>query len=350
METAINQIYQTRKGSLSMPELGRFQFNIIADESQPLSDVGPRGKERPWAEHRSTGDLLAMIYQINQDNKKAERLRGCADIISFAVDEEGKKRLNTAWFCRVRLCPICQWRRSLKVYGQAIEIMKLVDRDKPHGWIMLNLTVRNVDGCDLENELNLLNESWRRMTRSSIWKKTVLGSMRSIEVTHNLEIGDNYDTYHPHIHSLLCVEQNYFSGHHYLSREAWTKLWIESAKLSYWPQVFVRRIRGCTAGALAEVAKYATKPGSYILPDDLDMMSSTVQVLDRALNKRRLVSWQGNLKKAKQELKLDDIDSGDLIHTSEKELELADNEHLEFYKWIAAKKIYGRERIIEQKG
>lgn len=331
-----------------MPELGQFQFNIIADESQPLSDVGPRGKERPWAEHRTTGDLLAMVYQMNQNEKKAERLRGCADLISFAVDEEGRKRLNTAWFCRVRLCPICQWRRSLKVYGQAVEIMKVVDAEKKHGWVMLNLTVKNVDGCDLKNELDLLNKSWRRMTRTTTWKKIVLGSMRSIEVTHNLEIGDNYDTYHPHIHSLLCVDQNYFSGHHYMNREKWTKLWIEAAELDYWPQVYVKRVYGESAGALAEVAKYAAKPGSYIIPDDLDTMASTVQVLDSALNKRRLVSWQGNLKKVKQALHLDDPENGDLIHITG-DSDIADDEHIEWYKWIAAKKIYGRERL-EQKG
>ena len=331
-----------------MPELGQFQFTITADESQPLSDVGPRGKERPWAEHRATGDLLALVYQMNENEKKAERLRGCADLIGFAVDEDGKKRLDKAWFCRVRLCPVCQWRRSLKVYGQAIEVMKAIDAAEQHGWVMLNLTVKNVDGCDLKNEIDLLNKSWRKLTRTATWGKTVLGSMRSIEVTHNLDIGDNYDTYHPHIHSLLCVDKNYFSGHNYMSREKWTRLWIEAAGLDYWPQVYVKRIKGTTAGALAEVAKYATKPGSYIIPDDLDMMASTVQVLDSALNKRRLVSWQGNLKKAKQALHLDDIDEGDLIHVSG-DSEIADNEHLEWYRWLAAKRIYGRENF-EQKG
>lgn len=333
-----------------MPYKDHFDYTASVDVCQPLSDPGRAGKERPWAEHRSSAELLSLVYtRLNGD--KAKRLRDCSPLLGFAIDPDtGKKRLKTAWFCRVRLCPVCQWRRSLKIYGQAVQVISAADADKPHGWIMLTLTVKNVDGCDLSNELDLMLQSWRRLTRCSAWRQRVIGSMRSLEVTHNLNPdGANYDTYHPHIHALLCVPTSYFSGRLYLSRAKWAQLWKEAAELDYTPEVYVSRVKGDSAGALAEVAKYASKPADYILPDDLDLMEDTVATLDAALNRRRLISWQGNLKKIKAKLGLDDIDEGDLINTGDDEGEVLDEEHLTYYQWIAEHRQYYRAKANNTK-
>lgn len=324
-----------------MPYRDHFDYTAAVDVCQPLSDPGRSGKERPWAEHRSSAELLSLVY-TKIDGHKAKRLQDCSPLLGFTVDPAtGKKRLKTAWFCRVRLCPVCQWRRSLKIYGQAVQVIGAADADQPHGWVMLTLTVRNVNGCDLSHELTLLMESWRRLTRSADWRKRVLGSMRSLEVTHNLNAdGANYDTYHPHIHALLCVPMTYFSGRLYLSRARWAQLWQAAAQLDYKPEVYVSRVKGDSAGALAEVAKYATKPADYILPDDLDLMQDAVTVLDAALANRRLVSWQGNLKAIKAQLGLDDIDDGDLVHTGDDDGDVLDQEHISYYQWIAEHRQY----------
>ena len=128
------------------------------DTCQPLADLSPTGKARPWAEHRREADLLAYVYD-DVDDRKAARLRSCAPRLTFEVKQEGGGlRLRNAWFCRVRLCPVCQWRRALKVYGQTTQIIDAANASRPagYGWIMLTLTVRNVDGLDLANELDLL--------------------------------------------------------------------------------------------------------------------------------------------------------------------------------------------------
>lgn len=280
-----------------------------------------------------------MVYtRIN--GRKARRVRDCSPLLGFVSDPDtGAKRLKTAWFCRVRLCPVCQWRRSLKMYGQAVQVIAAADADQPHGWLMLTLTVKNVDGCDLDNELNLLMDSWRRLTRSADWRQHVLGSMRSVEVTHNLDLyGGSYDTYHPHIHALLCVRKSYWKKD-YIKYKQWQDMWRTAARLDYDPQVWVTKIKGDNPRALAEVTKYATKPGDYILPDDLDLMETTVEVLDQALAKRRLVSWQGNLKQIKAKLGLDDTEDGDLIHTGE-DGDVLDQEHIAYYQWMATRRQY----------
>lgn len=331
-----------------MTTTGQFDYTSMVDTCQPLSDKSSTGKERPWTEHRRAAELLSVIY-TSIDGKKAYRVRECAPLLGFIEDPDtGKKKLKTAWFCRVRLCPVCQWRRSLKIYGQAIKVIAAADKEKKHGWIMLTLTVKNVEGIDLDNEIDLLVESWRRLTRSKEWKTRVIGCMRSLEVTHNLKWNTSaFNTFHPHIHALLCVDTNYFSGHKYLSRKKWTELWRDAAKLDYDPQVYVTRVKGDNAKAIAEIAKYATKTGDYILPDDLDLMDETVRVLDEALAHRRLISWQGNLKKIKSDLGLDDIDEGDLINVGDDQNIELDQEHVRFYQWIATQNEYFAVRKFE---
>ena len=62
-------------------------------------------------------EYLATAYD-EIDQRVAERLRTCATRLIYGIGEDGKRRLRAANFCRVRLCPICQWRRSLKLYSQ----------------------------------------------------------------------------------------------------------------------------------------------------------------------------------------------------------------------------------------
>lgn len=303
------------------------------DHTAPLHDLQANGRRaQPWAQHHAEGDLLAWAYDANGDASKAGRLRTCAPRLLFErrkdaqgklllPNEPGALHLHTAWFCRVRLCPICQWRRSLKVYGQTLQIVQAAQRERPGvGFIHLTLTVRNCRAAALSAVITLLLQSFHRMSRTAPFKAAVLGCMRALEVTHNLEPGDNYDTYHPHLHVLLVVPPSYWHKE-YISRARWAEMWQHAARLDYLPQVWVRRIKEATAAGVAELCKYATKPEGYITPSDLDMMQETVAVLDTALHRRRLIAWHGWLKLLHQQLGLDDAEDGDLVHTNAQEEE-----------------------------
>lgn len=323
------------------------------DTRQPLRDQSRTGKDRPWAEHRSEAELLAYTYDsINPD--KAARIRGCAPRLSFAVDgESGRLKLDAAWFCRVRLCPVCQWRRSLKCYAQAAQIVADIERREPGrwAWLMLTLTVRNADPYELAQTLRHMADSWHRLIKLEPWTRVVHGTMRSLEITHNLQLdGTSYDTYHPHYHVLVMVPATYFRSRHYLSRDRWAQLWRAAARLDYTPQVWVSRIKAlpgkpeAIAAAIAEVAKYATKPNDYIIPDDLDMMAQTVQLLDAALHKRRLIAYTGRMKEVKRQLGLKDVETDDdLVHTAEDEQAAAAAGALRHYSWVPALRNYFRE-------
>ena len=70
-------------------------------------------------------------------------------------------------------------------------------------------------------------------------------------------------------------------------------------------------------GELSRMTQFKDKSAKHadnIVPSDLALSMSAVQVLDMVLNKRRMTSWGGLLKDIAKQLALDDPESGDLVH------------------------------------
>jgi len=282
--------------------------------SEILQDRSRTGKERPWRDHKVSNELLALAYDEVRP-EKAKRLRTCASWLSFEQLPDGTKRLVNTFFCRVRLCPMCSWRRSLKVASQMHAIMDAIKADRPVAYILLTLTQRNCEPEDLDNEITLVLKAFNALTRLKAFKCAVLGCYRALEIDHNLIAGDRYyGTYHPHIHALLAVNPSYFTGRDYISQARWTDMWRQCLGLDYTPIVHVERVKGDTAAAVAEVAKYGVKSKDYVIPDDWEMTLDTVRLLDTVLNKRRFVAFGGIFRDYHRKLNLQDAEAGDLIH------------------------------------
>jgi len=88
---------------------------------------------------------------------KAERLAHCAAWAEFERLPDGQSlRLHDASFCRVRLCPMCQWRRSLKLGAQVRRVVERANADHIQEtgaawrWLMVTFTVKNIPGPQLE--------------------------------------------------------------------------------------------------------------------------------------------------------------------------------------------------------
>lgn len=284
-----------------------------------LQDVSPSGRKVPWAAHKQASQTLAVALSFTHPDI-ARRMEGCADRLTFRRDwadpaQPGRLRLAQAYFCRARLCPMCQWRRSLKMHGQVraclerLEADRLASGQKPYRFALLTLTVRNCSGDDLKITLDTLQQGWQRLTRLQPFKAAIKGYVRATEITYNRQ----EDTYHPHMHVLLAVLPSYFTGRTYISQERWRALWHDAARLGYDPSVDVRKSSD-DAAAVAEVAKYATKPGDYLIPSDIDRMAEVLDTLQRSCAGRRFASWGGVLRTAHQALGLDDAEDGDLVH------------------------------------
>jgi len=329
-------------------QVGKSLVELSGQSREILVDSTRSGRKRPWREHKKNNEILSAAYR-DVSLKKAVRLSSCADWLEFSVLEAGVKVLERANFCRVRLCPVCTWRRSLKVQAQVHRIMGAMEADaakggKEYAFAYLTLTVRNVKGDELSKTLTAIGSGFQRLMKVKAVNGVVHGYVKSIEVTHNVNReSESFDTYHPHVHVLLAVNKSYFGSRGYINHAAWTEKWKKAMRLDYVPIVDIRKVKGCTAKAVAEAAGYSTKADSFIIPNDWDLTVSSVSVLDKALNKRRFISYGGVIGKYHKKLMMDDPEEGDLLHLDGEDTgEEVAKERRIYYAWFSGYRQYYR--------
>lgn len=234
---------------------------------------------------------------------------------------------------------MCSWRRSLKIFGQVSQVMNKALDNEEYRFLFLTLTCKNVYGEDLSNQIDNLFYAFNKMTKRKIFKKSIKGWFRGLEVTHNLDD----DMYHPHFHIILMVNKSYFNNSkEYISHENWVKLWKSCLKIDYDPIVNIKAFKTGTKKqiekSIAETAKYTVKDNDFIIKDDAGevnekMTDDAVFILDKALANRRLVAFGGLLRDIQQDLKLDDMENGDLVNTDNEVLREDLDYILERYQW-----------------
>ncbi len=293
------------KGLLVSEEIsdaGIFVSSVYPEtENAPaLSDLSERDK--PWDKHKYNSDRVSNHYSKSRYSRYSQRIDICADLLDFRLvpessDGEYKLKLAAARFCRVRHCPVCQWRRSLMWKAKAYQALPKVKQNYPkHRWLFLTLTVKNCPIQELRKTLNWMNKSFIRLTKLKDFPG--VGWIKSIEVTRGKD-GDA----HPHIHCLLMVAPSYF-GPNYLSQERWTELWQKSARLDYKPQTHVRAIakHHDPTVIVPEILKYQVKES------DLVANREWFLELTRQLHKTRAVAVGGALREYMRELEQDPED------------------------------------------
>jgi plasmid rolling circle replication initiator protein Rep len=237
-------------------------INTTCPEDQPfLSDQSPQDK--PWDTHKSQSvkvtEALSLGYETHQ--RQAARMCECANRLEFGWRNnfetgETALKLKTAHFCRVRHCPICQWRRSLMWIARFYQAFPKIYADHPEWrYIMVTFTVRNCPVLELRKTLKEMNSAWQRVIQRQAWPG--LGFVRSTEITRGswvlkgsgaiirprdvkqipIEFRELKDknTAHPHYHCLIAVPPGYMVGRKYLSTEKWVQLWKEALKIDYTP-------------------------------------------------------------------------------------------------------------------
>jgi len=273
---------------------------------------------------------VAVSDAFDQSEKywlgRSKRMFDCGSTLEFAVDNHGNKRLIRALFCRDRMCPSCQKRRSMAVFHQVKAVCQSAQKEHPTlKYLLLTLTVPNVKAECLPDEIKHLTKSFERLMQRAEVRKATKGFFRALEVTYNARRKD----YHPHFHVLLAVPSNYFTKN-YINQSRWLELWQESTRYPEITQVDVRAIKpnknrvGATdiESAAAEVGKYSTKPSDYVseLPDGNYIANSgVVRDLALGLRHKRLIAFGGILKEHHKLLHLQDVesDSVDLVHVGD---------------------------------
>ena len=287
-----------------------------------------RDGKRDWQKYKLQSLAVSTAYGFFEEIAKyANQIAQCGLYLKFSSCPEGHvKRLVQAYFCRSRLCVTCQWRKSLAMFAQLITLIHAhKGRYKSDVPLLLTLTVPNVKGDDLKNGIDNMQYSFKKMVNRTPFKRAVRSWFRGLEITYN----DKQDSYHPHFHVLLVVPGAYFKRERglYIGRDTWLAMWREATGIPEITQVDVRRVRKQSKrkpieAITAEVAKYATKPASYVkrtLKGDFEASGEVVRTLHYALRNRRLVAYGGLFAKIRKELRLEDVEKSDLIHITDEQ-------------------------------
>jgi plasmid rolling circle replication initiator protein Rep len=264
-----------------------------------------KSKKQNWDTRKSctvqVGDILNK--GTPQHQKLAARVHDCANLLNFCwvkTLEMGVNELKLihSYFCRVRFCPVCQWRRSQMLLARFFQALPRIEKDYPTvRYVFLTLTVKNCPVDELRATVQHMSKAWSNLTKRKAFP--AIGFVRTLEITKETDIYDKTtktlirkarsDYAHPHYHVLLALKPSYFSRN-YLSASDWSALWQNALKADYKPICDVRIVKpnknhrnaleGDTSGikaAIVEVIKYTVKPDDML--QDADFLLSLVDQL-----------------------------------------------------------------------
>ncbi|CAM7126174.1 protein rep [Escherichia coli] len=282
-------------------------------EDKFLSDYSPR--DASWDTQRTFTDSVGGIYQTAAEFERyALRMASCSGLLRFGWSTlmetgETRLRLRSAQFCRVRHCPVCQWRRTLMWQARFYQALPKIVADYPSSrWLFLTLTVRNCAIDDLGETLTAMNSAFQRLKDRKEFAP-VQGWIRATEVTRGKD-----GSAHPHFHCLLMVPSSWFTRD-YVKQARWVELWRDCLRVNYEPNIDIRAVKTKTGevvanvaeqlqSAVAETLKYSVKP------EDMANDPEWFLELTRQLHKRRFISTGGVLKNV---LQLDRETNEDLV-------------------------------------
>lgn len=294
-----------------------------AHEPVYLSLLSPR--DTRFDTRRRETDQFKALYQDTPYQSYADRMRYCSPRLDFAFHLEDNgllaPKLQAAHFCRVRLCPMCQWRRSVMWQAKAFKVIpKIVEAHPRSRFIFLTLTVKNCELSELRTTLSWMHKGWTKLVKRKEFS-AVQGWVRSVEITRAAD-----DMAHPHYHALLMVKPSYFSTG-YVSQKRWVEAWQSCLGIEYTPIVDVRSVRASSArkgseegvlmsSAICETLKYAVKPSECLGEDSARRMTNQewLVTLTSQLHKTRAIATGGLLK---DYLKGLEEEPDDLIHADE---------------------------------
>lgn len=265
-------------------------------------------KTNYWDEHKKNTDELSNIYSNSGNEKLArygERTKVCSEFLTYAnrfdlKSGELAKKLVNANFCRVRLCPVCQWRRTLMWQARFYDAIPVLQKQYPtYRFLFLTLTVKNCKVENLAETIQWMNKSFRKMLKFrglESWQ----GWLKTTEVTRNEKTNEA----HPHFHVLIMVKPSYFQKKYYITQLRYRKMWQKALKSDYCPNVNIKAVRDKKTknkmditSAVQETLKYAVKQ------DDLLADPDWLYTLTEQVFRKRFISSGGILKNILKEEK-----------------------------------------------
>lgn len=278
-------------------------INVSDDKSPKKSTI----ESLEYYRHQTEKIAFSLLNNRSILAERADKMLACGSYIELENDT-----VVGANFCRQRICPMCQRRRSLEVAAKTREVVNFISDNFGFKFLHLVLTVPNVGLENLDNTISRLFKSSSKMFKDKKLERKFKGVMRCLEVTYNSKIGyvdgdiDGCRTiigkaFHPHLHCLVAVSKSYGSGKNYIKQSELLKLWRQYYGDDTINQLHIAAVKD--DGAVSEVAKYCVKPLENDLPDY--ELSCVTEAIFSALYGRRLVQLFGCFKEVSRLLKID---------------------------------------------
>ena len=255
---------------------------------------------------------IGRYYDDDRFLKWAYRVENCGTYLEFFNWQKAGLKVKSANFCTDRLCAMCNWRRSLRMFAKLSKIIQSKQyQDTGYKNLFLTLTVKNCGIDELHESIKDIFYSFDKFLKNKAIKLAVKGYFRALEVTFNKDT----KTFHPHLHIILAVPENYFTRHYYLSQEKLSYIWKQSLDddenyINHPPVVDIRKFRD--SKGIAEASKYVIKSDGKFLKN---ISNEALRILRLELGGTRLVGFGGIFRKIAAELKLtmaDDVVENDL--------------------------------------
>lgn len=277
----------------------------------------------------------AIGYQARYGTKVSkamDSMEQCMSGLTFREHLDGTKTLVGVQFCKDRLCPICNWRRSLKFRHQMSSILKAMEKQNLYGRpLLIAFSINNIIASGLNTRFGEMGRGFANLLKHTNVRKHCIGAARVMWLKYNTGNG----TYGTHMQCLFWIKPGYFTDP--IPKEKWAQMFRSAAFLPVMPEADICEESAFSLGMpetntdsieydsddmLMSMAmclsESAVLPGLYV-----DQNTSDAEKLDTALravtmwngiNNRKLVALYGKFKKFHDDLGLDSIEDGDLIN------------------------------------
>ena len=244
-----------------------------------------------------TKEKLEQLGLKHFSEKTLQRIHDCGNFIqSVLTADESTGKVVKANRCMNRFCPICLATRSRKQGFALGVILETLRENYDYKFLFLTLTVPNVPGHELIKELQKQYESLKRFIQRKQFKNISKGYVRKTEITYN----PNRNDFHPHIHMLIAVDENYFTRENYVKQETWLEIWKKCKKDDSITQVHIKK---ADEESFRELAKYEAKDLEY-----LNYGEEVFDVFFKALKGRKTLTFNGCFQEHKKLFDLGEFD------------------------------------------
>ena len=241
-----------------------------------------------------SSEFMTALVGAEEQQKKYANMLSCGTQLGFIQDTTGIYHLKQANFCRERICPMCQFRKSEKLFAEMLQVCELL-KDK-YRFLHLVLTVPNAKTSgELIDTIKLLYKGFNKFFKYKSIERAFKGCIRCLEISYNY----NNDSFHPHLHCLIAVNKSYFNdSKSYLKYETLRELWSKACCSKELLQIYVRACDNDNYEGVAEVCKYSVKPLEWDSEASYIQNINILVTLSHALKGQRFVQKYGVIKDA----------------------------------------------------